>query len=60
MYLGEECYYFIYEEINLEERSYDIFFNHQDDHNVITTGALAGGLENKTLIQELALFKHRT
>lgn len=26
----------------------------------VTTGALAGGLENKTLIQELALFKHRT
>ncbi|SOC81618.1 hypothetical protein SAMN06296241_3199 [Salinimicrobium sediminis] len=60
MYLGEKCYYFIYEEINLDESSYDIFFNHQDDQNVITTGALAGGLENKTLIRELALFKHRT
>lgn len=60
MYLGEECYYFIYEEINLEERSYDIFLNLQDDHNIITTDALADGLENKTLIRELALFKHRT
>ncbi|WP_051286346.1 hypothetical protein [Salinimicrobium terrae] len=26
----------------------------------VTTGALAGGLENRTLIQELALFKYRT
>lgn len=26
----------------------------------VTTGALAGGLENKTLIQELALFKYKT
>jgi hypothetical protein len=26
----------------------------------VTTGALAGGLENRTLLQHLALFKYRT